>query len=55
MKAEGFSLWLDTDMDIKIVDAYLAGAQQMLAGQKTPEEVIADVQKAAAQVRQESK
>ncbi|WP_134699705.1 ABC transporter substrate-binding protein [Ammoniphilus sp. YIM 78166] len=55
MKAEGFSLWLDTDMDIKIVDAYLAGAQQMLAGQKTPEEVIADVQKAAAQVRTEAK
>lgn len=49
--AEGLALWLDTDLDIKIVDAYLAGTQQMLNGEKTPEEVMQDVRKAAQQVR----
>ncbi|MED1791454.1 extracellular solute-binding protein [Brevibacillus nitrificans] len=53
--AEGLALWLDTDLDIKIVDAYLAGTQQMLNGEKTPEDVLQDVRKAAQQVREQVK
>ncbi len=53
--AEGLALWLDTDLDIKIVDAYLAGTQQMFNGEKTPEDVMQDVRKAAQQVREQAK
>ncbi|QRG70583.1 extracellular solute-binding protein [Brevibacillus choshinensis] len=53
--AEGLALWLDTDLDIKIVDAYLAGTQQMFNGEKTPEDVMQDVRKAAQLVREQAK
>ncbi|MDF2679162.1 MAG: sugar transporter substrate-binding protein [Brevibacillus sp.] len=53
--AEGLALWLDTDLDIKIVDAYLAGTQQMFNGEKTPEEIMQDVRKTAEQVRTQAK
>ncbi|KQL52832.1 sugar ABC transporter substrate-binding protein [Heyndrickxia shackletonii] len=52
VNADRTALWLDTDLDIKIVDAYLKGAQLMLDGKKTPEEVMKDVQKAAKEVKQ---
>ncbi|MBT2759203.1 extracellular solute-binding protein [Mesobacillus foraminis] len=49
--AEETYLWFDTAVDIKIVDAYLNGTQQMLDGKKTPEQVMKDVQKAAKDVK----
>jgi raffinose/stachyose/melibiose transport system substrate-binding protein len=47
--------WFDMAIDARIADAYLTGAQLMLNGDKTPKEVMKDVQKAAASVRAESK
>lgn len=49
--AEETYLWFDTAVDIKIVDAYLNGTQQMLDGKKTPEQVMKDVQKAVKDVK----
>lgn len=50
-EATGMALWMDTDMDIKIVEAYLPGMQALMTGSKTPEEVMADVRKAAQEVQ----
>ncbi|MDQ1147511.1 raffinose/stachyose/melibiose transport system substrate-binding protein [Bacillus sp. SORGH_AS 510] len=55
VNAEQTYLWFDTAVDIKIVDAYLNGAQQMLDGKKSPEEVMKDVQKAAKEVKDSAK
>ncbi|MFC7393967.1 ABC transporter substrate-binding protein [Scopulibacillus cellulosilyticus] len=44
--------WLDSALDIRIVNAYLEGAQMMLNGDMTPEEVMKGVQKAAKSVRE---
>nr|WP_263323242.1 extracellular solute-binding protein [Neobacillus sp. Marseille-Q6967] len=51
VNSEQTYLWFDTAVDIKIVDAYLNGSQQMLDGKKTPEQVMEDVQKAVKEVK----
>ena len=48
------TLWLDTDIDIKISDVYLPDLQELLNGDKSAEEVMKDVQAAAAAVRAEA-
>ena len=35
--ASGMALWLDTDINAKIIEVYLPGMQAVLAGSKTPE------------------
>jgi raffinose/stachyose/melibiose transport system substrate-binding protein len=52
-QASGMALWLDTDIDIKIVEVYLPGMQGLMTGSVTPEQLIADVQKAAQEVQAE--
>ena len=51
--ASGMALWLDTDINIKIVEVYLPGMQAVLNGTKTPEAVMAEVQEAAKNVKAE--
>jgi len=51
VNAEKTYLWFDTAVDIKIVDAYLNGVQQMLDGKKSAEDVMKDVQKAAKELK----
>ncbi|MEI4526801.1 ABC transporter substrate-binding protein [Priestia megaterium] len=55
LQAKEMAPWFDMAIDARIADAYLTGAQLMLNGDKTPKEVMKDVQKAAASVRAESK
>ncbi len=54
-KAEGMALWLDTDIDIRISDVYLPGIQEVLNGDKTPEDLMKEVQEKAAEVKKEFK
>lgn len=49
--ASAMTPWLDNAYDPQIVQAYLAETQLMLAGQQTPEGVMAAVQAAAQRVR----
>jgi len=42
-------------VDIEIVDAYLTNTQLMLNGDKTPQEVMKEVQKAADTLRASKK
>jgi raffinose/stachyose/melibiose transport system substrate-binding protein len=51
VNAEKTYLWFDTAVDIKIVDAYLNGVQQMLDGKKSAVDVMKDVQKAAKELK----
>lgn len=53
-EADGMHLWLDNALDIRIVNTYMNGVQLMLDGQMTPSEVMADVQEAAAEVREDA-
>ncbi|MFN2744160.1 ABC transporter substrate-binding protein [Bacillus sp. z60-18] len=46
-EAKGMVPWFDMDTDPQVVDAYLTNVQQMLSGDKTPEAVMKEVQKAA--------
>lgn len=50
--ASSINLWLDNAMDSELVAAYLADIQRM-AGGMTPEEVMADVQKTAGELKAE--
>ncbi|GGX40915.1 ABC transporter substrate-binding protein [Saccharospirillum salsuginis] len=52
--ADGMYLWLDNALDIRIVNAYMNGVQLMLEGSKTAEQVMRDVQRVAAEVRQDA-
>ncbi len=45
--------WSDTLMEKSVADVHLAGIQGLLAGQKTPEQIMADVRKRQADVKQE--
>ena len=54
-KANGMALWLDTDINAKIVEVYLPGMQALINGTKTPEQVMAEVQQVARTVQQELK
>lgn len=50
--AEGFANWMDADINSDIANVYLPGLQEILTGTKTPEEVMAEVQTAATEVRE---
>jgi raffinose/stachyose/melibiose transport system substrate-binding protein len=47
-------IWLDTALDSSVADAYMRGAQLLLDGQMTPEQVMVQVQEAAKRVRESS-
>ena len=51
--ATGMALWLDTDIDVKIVEVYLPGMQALMTGSMTPAEVMAGVHEAAVEVQAE--
>jgi raffinose/stachyose/melibiose transport system substrate-binding protein len=53
--ASGMALWMDTDMNIKIVEVYLPGMQALLNGTKTPEQVMQEVHDIAVTVQAELK
>jgi len=52
-KAQDMSIWLDTATDAKIFQPYLAGIQQVLNKEKTPQQVMEEVRKAADELRKE--
>ena len=52
-KASSINLWLDNATDSEVVAVYLSGIQAMVGGSMTPEQVMATVQKKAAQVKAE--
>lgn len=52
-KAKGLALWLDTDMSIQIVNAFLSGSQALLNGTQTPEQVMQAVRTAALKAQKE--
>ncbi|MCC6312437.1 MAG: extracellular solute-binding protein [Thermomicrobiales bacterium] len=49
--ASGLALWLDTDMNTKVVEAYLPGFQALLTGSKDPQGVMDDVHNAAVEAQ----
>ena len=51
--ATGMALWLDTDIDVKIVEVYLPGMQALMTGSMTPAEVMTGVHEAAMEVQAE--
>ena len=53
--ASGMALWMDTDINAKIVEVYLPGMQAVLNGTKTPEELMQEVHDIAVQVQEEIK
>ncbi len=52
-EAEGMALWLDTDVHIKVAEAYLAGLQELLNCSKTPEKIMEEVRQIAKVVQNE--
>jgi raffinose/stachyose/melibiose transport system substrate-binding protein len=46
-----FAIWLDTVTNAQVANAYLAGAQGLLDGSQTPEQVMASVQAAAKKAK----
>lgn len=51
--ASGMALWLDTDINIKIVEVYLPGMQALLTGSEAPEGLMEKVHAAAVAVQEE--
>lgn len=51
--ASSINLWLDNATDSEVVAVYLSGIQAMVGGSMTPQQVMAAVQKKAAQVKAE--
>lgn len=49
-EASGMALWLDTDINIRIVEVYLPGMQALLTGSETPESVMENVHDIATDV-----
>lgn len=49
--ASSINLWLDNATNSEVCSVYLSGIQAMVGGDMTPEQVMADVQKKAAQVK----
>ncbi len=54
-ESDDMVIWLDTALEGKIFQPYLSGIQELLNGEKTPEQVMKDVQKAATEVRESAK
>jgi raffinose/stachyose/melibiose transport system substrate-binding protein len=46
-KASQFAIWLDTVTQADVASAYLSGVEGLLSGEKTPQQVVEGVQKAA--------
>jgi raffinose/stachyose/melibiose transport system substrate-binding protein len=53
--ADGMAEWLDTAVDVRIADKYLANVQLVLDGTKNAEEVMKEIQQVAKLVREEAK
>jgi raffinose/stachyose/melibiose transport system substrate-binding protein len=53
-KASKFAIWLDTITHADVASAYLAGVEGLVGGNKTPEDVMASVQEAAATAKSKS-
>ncbi|MFP7298612.1 ABC transporter substrate-binding protein [Neobacillus niacini] len=51
-EANDMAIWIDTALDAKVFEPYLSGIQQILNGEKTPEELMKDIQSAAKEVRE---
>lgn len=47
--------WLDNAVKISVADAYMRGGQSIAVGEKTPQDVMKEVQKAAAEERKSAK
>jgi raffinose/stachyose/melibiose transport system substrate-binding protein len=54
-QASGMALWLDTDINIKIVEVYLPGMQAILTGSETPESIMKKVHDISVVVQEELK
>ncbi len=52
--ATGMAIWLDTVTHIEVANAYLNGVQALLDGSKTTDQVVADIQAAAAKAKAET-
>jgi raffinose/stachyose/melibiose transport system substrate-binding protein len=52
-QASSMALWLDTEVDSRIVGVYLPGMQAVLNGTETPQQVIDKVRQTALQVKKE--
>jgi raffinose/stachyose/melibiose transport system substrate-binding protein len=52
-QASQFAIWLDTVTHAEVASAYLSGVEGMLNGDKTPEQVMQGVQKAAAKAKKQ--
>ena len=52
-EAENLALWLDTDIDIQVVEKYLPGSQSLLLGNITPEALMEQVHEAAVAAQQD--
>ncbi len=50
-EASAMNIWMDSALDAKVAEVYLNSATEMLNGDKTTEEVMNDVQKAAQEVK----
>lgn len=53
--ADGLALWLDTAINIKVVNVYLNGAQAVIAGTETPQDLMKKVHDAAVATQQQLK
>jgi raffinose/stachyose/melibiose transport system substrate-binding protein len=53
-EADNMAIWIDTALDGKIFNPYLSGVQQVINGEKTPEELMKEIQTAAKDVRESS-
>ena len=49
--SEGLAIWLDTIVDAKIAEAYLQGAQLLLNGDKSPEQIMKEIQQIAKDIK----
>ncbi len=52
-EASTFAIWLDTVTNADVAGAYLSGVEGMLSGDRTPQDVMAGVQEAAAKAKKQ--
>ena len=50
-KTSNMAIWLDTVTNINVATAYLNGAEALIGGTETPQQVLKDVQAAAAKAK----
>jgi raffinose/stachyose/melibiose transport system substrate-binding protein len=51
-EADEMAIWIDTALDGKIFNPYLSGIQQVIDNEKTPEELMKEIQASAKEVRE---